>query len=233
MSRRIAAIIRHAEYQQLMDTPSALQPFALTQKGIEQSLQSAADIQSFVQRNNWQLVSNIHTSSLLRAWQTATLFGQQLQDSFSEVVQITSVGALAERSVGSVANLTIKQIEQVVEQDPRFDALPANWKADSHFRLPLIGAESLMQAGSRVAEHITQSMAKLPITDGDQVKLFFGHGAAFRHAAHQLGVMSFHKIAVLSMYHVSPIYIEYFEDGTWQHIAGEWKVRAQQTEYTD
>lgn len=41
MPRLIAALIRHAEYQQLPDTPSAHQPFALTTTGEQQERAAA------------------------------------------------------------------------------------------------------------------------------------------------------------------------------------------------
>jgi 2,3-bisphosphoglycerate-dependent phosphoglycerate mutase len=231
--RRIAAFIRHADYQQLTDTPSALQPFALTQKGIAQSQRAVEEMKVFLHKNNWQLDATMNTSSLLRAWQTAQLFSEVLQDVATETMRIQCFDALTERSVGSAANLTINQIEQIIKDDPRFDALKPNWKSDSHFKLPFIGAESLLEAGQRVATHLIEQMSKMPLNATNQVKLFFGHGAAFRHAAYLLGVIDFEQIAALSMYHASPIYLEYAEDGKWCHIGGDWKVRAQHNEDTD
>ena len=43
MARLFAALIRHGEYAQLPDTPSAHQPFALTDKGRAQAYDAAAD----------------------------------------------------------------------------------------------------------------------------------------------------------------------------------------------
>jgi broad specificity phosphatase PhoE len=233
MARRIAALMRHADYQQLPDTPSALQPFALTENGIAQSKQAAVDLQAVLQLHNWQLASNIQTSSSLRAWQTAMILREELQHSLKQSQQLHSVDNLTERSVGSVANLTTKQIEQVVNDDPRFATLPANWKSDSHFKLPFIGAESLLEAGQRVADYLTEVMVQLPISSHDQVQLFIGHGASFRHAAYVLGVIDFAQVATLSMHHAKPIFIEYLNTGTWRQIAGDWKVRVKRSEYTD
>jgi 2,3-bisphosphoglycerate-dependent phosphoglycerate mutase len=56
--------------------------------------------------------------------------------------------------------------------------------------------------------------------------LFVGHGAAFRHAAHHLGILTFDQIAELSMYHARPVYLECLPDGRWRQVGGEWKVRA-------
>ena len=121
-----------------------------------------------------------------------------------------------------------------MRHDPRVDFLPADWKSNSHFRLPLPGAESLMQAGQRVADFI----ASLPAsstpsvsaptstpTSGATLTLVVGHGAALRHAAHLLGVLDFDQIAGLSMHHARPVVIEETPSGSWRHVAGEWKVR--------
>lgn len=233
MSRRIAAFIRHADYQQLANTPSALQPFALNQDGIEQAQLCAVQLKKVINQNNWHLDSAIDSSSLLRAWQTANIVSELYDDLFDEPPHITCFEALAERSVGSAANLTTKQIEQIIEDDPRFGSLPKKWKSDSNFKLPFMGAESLLGAGERVAQHLIKQMSALAESSDTQVKLFFGHGAAFRHAAYKLGILEFDEIAQLSMFHASPIYLEYLPNGEWQHIAGVWKVRSQHSEYTD
>lgn len=225
MSRLILAFVRHGDYQQLSDTPSAHQPFALTERGVEQSRAAAIKLRHDIAEQNWHLHPQIECSHMLRAWQTATVFAETIQDSQREQLQITSYDTLAERSVGAAANLTLDQITRIVIDDPRYADLPSGWKADSDFRLPFQGAESLMEAGIRVAEHLTQHMSALVRTEHTQLKLFFGHGASFRHAAFQLGVISRQQIAQLSMFHSQPIFLELLEDGSWRHIAGEWKQR--------
>ena len=132
-----------------------------------------------------------------------------------------------------MANLTIAQIEDALRQDPRASSPPADWKADSHYCLPLQGAESLLEAGERVAAHLLQSMTALPRGDHDQVKLFVGHGAAFRHAACHLGVLKFEQLRQLSMFHCQPVMLEYLPDGNWRHVEGDWKVRPLQSSFTD
>ena len=226
MPRLIAALIRHAEYQQLADTPSAHQPFPLTEKGSVQAFDMASNLSEQCQSNGWEIDKQIHSSRLLRAWQTANIVAQQLGHEYI----VKQFDELAERSMGSAANLTIQQVENAVLNDPRFDPLPADWKSNSEFRLPLQGAESLLQAGKRVAAHLNKNMQQLSVqTEIDTVRLFVGHGAAIRHAAYHLGVLQFDDIARLSMYHATPVYIEYTQSG-WRHVAGEWKVRARDME---
>ena len=233
MARLIAALIRHGDYQQLPDTPSAHQPWPLTSQGETQAREGAQCLHDMVTRNGWTLEPLIDSSRLLRAWQTATVFAGRLAELSSFTPAIESYDALAERGVGCLANLTIAQIEDVLRQDPRVSSPAAGWKADSHYRLPLQGAESLLEAGERVAAHLLQSMSSLPSDASDRVKVFIGHGAAFRHAACHLGVLAFEQLRQLSMFHCQPVMLEYLPDGSWRHVEGDWKVRDLQNSFTD
>ena len=233
MARLIAALIRHGDYQQLPDTPSAHQPYPLNPRGEIQAQEGAQILYDTVTRNGWSLVPAIDSSRLLRAWQTATLMAARLAELSSFTPRIESYDALAERDVGCLANLSITQIEDVLRQDPRFPDPPADWKADSEYCLPLQGTESLLQAGERVAAHLLQSMAAVPPDDHDRVKVFVGHGAAFRHAAFHLGVLEFGQLRQLSMFHCQAVMLEYMSDGHWRHVEGDWKVRALQSSFTD
>jgi len=232
--RLIAGFIRHGDYHQLADVPSALQPFDLNDQGKSQALHAASLIKAVLQKNNWQLFPVVDSSRLLRAWQTAKLITENLTSELDEPAEIQCFDDLAERSVGAVANLTIEQIEDIVKQDPRYESLPVDWKSNSHFCLPFQGAESLMSAGERVANHVTQQMNQLQncVTE-DTVKLFVGHGAAFRHAAFHLGLLNFEQIRQLSMYHAHPVFLEYIGDKQWRHLAGDWKVRGKSASFTD
>ena len=226
MPRLIAALVRHGDYRQLPDTPSAHQPFPLTDKGKQQACSAATKLQDEARGQGWNIAGELHSSQLLRAWETACIVAEHLEGMHT----VSAFADLAERSMGSAANLTLKQIETTVREDPRYEPLPEDWKSNSHFCLPLQGAESLMQAGTRVAGHLRTTMQQLEQQSReDTVKIFVGHGAAIRHAAHALGVLGFEETAQLSMYHAEPVYIEYTETG-WEHVAGKWKVRDQVTE---
>jgi len=246
MARIIAALIRHGDYHQLENTPSAWQPFPLNEAGKTHARLAAESIRDSLIKQNWFLHSDCDSSQMLRAWQTAEIICDRLKDkdffanknahNLNQVsnIKINSFDALAERSVGSAANLNISQIEEIIHNDPRFESLPKKWKSNSYFCLPLQGAESLMDSGKRVADHVIKTMSELQksVTQ-PTLKLFVGHGAAFRHAAYHLGIMSFKQIAQLSMYHGQPLFIELLEDGSWVHIAGQWKVRGETSSYTD
>ena len=225
MTRRIAALVRHGDYHQLAETPSAHQPFGLNARGHEQAKRGAELMKRQLAENGWVLDAQVVSSTLLRAWQTAELFIDTLSTTSSEPIQHRSESALCERCVGSAANLTSDQIYRVVESDPRLETPPADWKSNSHYRLPLEGAESLMEAGERVAGCLSRELEALKESEQPRVRLFVGHGAAFRHAAHRLGVLPFERIAELSMYHAHPVYLELCADGQWRHVGGNWKER--------
>jgi broad specificity phosphatase PhoE len=233
MARRIAALLRHGDYRQLPGAPSAHQPFPLTEAGEQQAIEAATLLVDDLHEQGWQLQAVIDSSCLLRGWQTARLVSEKLRQLSHTACEVESFPALAERGVGSAANLTVTEIEAIVEADPRYPPLPPDWKSDSYFCLPLQGAESLMQAGERVAAHLRERMALLGNVTHDCIKLFVGHGAAFRHAACVLGAMPFEDIARLSMYHARPVYLEVSDSGDWRHIGGEWKIRDIRSERID
>lgn len=234
MPQLIAAFLRHSDYFQLQDAPSALQPFSLTTRGKQQAQEAAHTIQTICHDNGWTLYPVIDSSNLLRAWQTADIIKQQWLEDTSVNITVDSFTSLCERSVGALANLTTAQIEQVLQQDPRYETPPQNWKSNSHYCLPFQGAESLMQSGQRVADHIIERLKMLQSDiNTDTVKLFVGHGASFRHAACLLNILSLEQIAQLSMYHAQPLFFEYHSDQTLEHIGGDWKIRGLKENFTD
>lgn len=219
---RICILLRHGDYHQLRDTPSAHQPFPLNDAGVEQASEAIELVAEMARRNGWSLHPVVHCSTLLRAWQTADIVAAGLA-SCREILQ---TDRLTERGVGGGANLTQSQIAEIIANDPRYDALPSGWKSDSHFALPFVGAESMMTAGIRVADYVTETMNDLqPPDDRTEAVLFVGHGGSFRHAAHHLGALPFEKIAELSMYHARPVALAMSADGHCPHVDGQWKVR--------
>jgi len=222
MSDRVAVLIRHGRYRQLADTPSAHQPFPLTRAGIGDATRGAALVEAMASAHGWDIHPVIHTSNLLRAWQTASI----LEASLPRVEALHGVDALAERSVGLAANLRMDQVEQVLRDDPRHAPAPPGWKSRSDYRLPLPGAESHLDAGERVANHLRRTMAGLSPRPGRATMvLFVGHGAAFRHAAAHLGVLGLDEVAAVSMFHAAPLALAAPADGAWSRVAGAWKPR--------
>ncbi len=228
-----AALIRHGDYHHQPMTPGAFQPYALNCEGEKQARQCVSMLTEFGEREQVALSDEIHTSSLLRAWQTADLITQQLQEDATAAGALVQTTQLTERCVGSLANLTLAEIEQIVRDDPRYENLPDGWKSNSHYCLSYPGAESLMQAGQRVADYIEQTMQQQQQRHKRSfVQIFVGHGAAFRHAAHHLGVLRFSEISQLSMHHARPLFLRLDADHSLHHQSGAWKQRANTT-YTD
>ena len=215
------ALIRHGAYEQLAEVPSALQPFPLTSDGVKEVCRQAQKLGEWLGETGERLNPVVDTSTLLRAYQTGEIYLEELSDFFLAPPEIKTTFRLCERSVGAVANLTIREIERILELDPRFEVPANNWKSDSHYQLPFDGAESLIQAGERVAKHIKcwQNCAD------DGLKLFIGHGAAFRHGANHLNAIKFKDIKALSMFYGHPIVFEFNGNLPLRQVFGEWKQR--------
>jgi 2,3-bisphosphoglycerate-dependent phosphoglycerate mutase len=225
MVRRVLAWIRHGEYAQPPGVPSAHLPYGLTPRGREQARAAAHGIRRFAQERGLELDPIIDTSRLRRAWETAHLLSEELERLGGARPSLVQFDELAERGLGDAANLTIDEIEAVLASDPRFEVPPKGWKRDPSYVLPLSGAESLEQAGRRVARHVLARMR-----EARGLKLFVGHGGAFRHAARELGLLAPAQVAELSMLHGDPIYLEYQVDGvteTVSHVAGQWRRRSE------
>ncbi len=213
--------------------PSAHQPYPLNAEGENQAREAAAIIDATLRQHNWFLTPEIDCSHMLRGWQTADIIVDSLTAKATQQLRLESFDELAERSVGCAANLTTGSIREIIKNDPRYQALPQDWKSSSEYCLPLQGAESLLEAGERVAGHLLQRMSGLADDGVDRLKLFVGHGAAFRHAAFHLGVLEYDQIARLSMYHGRPVFLEFLDDGSYLHIEGEWKIRSENSQYID
>ncbi|SNT28040.1 histidine phosphatase family protein [Tropicimonas sediminicola] len=220
------ALIRHGAYHQRAGAPSALQPYPLTNEGAQQARDCGTEIAQLLEGSAFRLDSVVHSSCQLRAWQTARIASDVLLERGFEITEIHQSPALSERSVGSAANLTLEEIEAVLAEDPRFDTPPPGWKSDSDYRLPLQGAESMTMAGTRVAGYL-RHIVETASTNGHAplLTLIFGHGASFRHAARNLGVLRRSDIPKLSMYHARPLRLCYNQDGSWAHSGGHWKQR--------
>lgn len=231
--RHLAVLIRHGDYHQRADTPSALQPFPLTETGRAQAQDCGQQIAGLIATHGADLMPVVHCSPQLRAWQTARAIADHLIATGHGVDQLCETPALSERGLGSAANLMIAEIEAVLQADPRYAPAPKGWKSDSTYRLPLDGAESLMDAGARVAGHIQTTIDASPTGPRPTMTLFVGHGASFRHAAHQLGVLKYDEIAKISMFHARPLLLCYNDDGNWAHFDGAWKSRSRQDRHMD
>lgn len=233
MSRVIAALLRHGDYEQPKGVPSAHLPYPLTDEGREQAREAVGLLRTAATECDATFEPVLDCSHMLRAFETASLLCEGLADGADAAFRVEEFDALAERGLGAGANLTLAQIEAILDRDPRYEALPEGWKYESARRLPFQGAESLIEAGQRVARHVEARCVELERTDhthqadpgGARIKVFVGHGGAFRHAAVHLGVLELSAVRGLSMHHCRPVLLERSDDA-WRHVMGNWKVRA-------
>lgn len=220
------ALIRHGSFVQPQGVPSAHLPHPLDALGRKQARENAALLLEKIRSEVYELDPLIDSSSLLRAYETSLIFSEVLAAELGPTT-IAQFDCLAERSLGSAANLSLDEIDRIVAADPRLEPLPKGWKATTDFRLPMPGAESLFAAGRRVADHLLSRAQALGQAQANErkLKLVFGHGGAFRHAAMHLGVLAREDIPRLSMYHCQPVILQCASNGSWSHEGGAWKVR--------
>lgn len=208
------ALIRHGDYAQPAGVPSAHLPHPLTDEGREQARAGAIRLADAARERGWTLDPVIDASPLLRAWETAVIAAGVLG------LEVVEVAALTERCVGAAANLTVDEIAAVIDRDPRFDPLPPGWKRRGDFCLPLLGAESLIDAGRRVAGHLRARRA----AGLAGIKLVVGHGGSLRHGAVELGILGPGDPPRLSMHHGEAVVLVDRGDA-WERVLGDWKRR--------
>lgn len=221
------ALIRHGNYHQRANTPSAHQPWSLNDEGRQQARDCAAHLTHLAHELNLSIHSQWFSSPLARAHETALILNETLQTNAEIIIS----DSLMERGLGAANNLTIEEIESCLQRLQLLEETPSDWKSNSHFRLPLPGAESLIEAGIRVATQLVEIASDPDMHD--VLVPVIGHGAAFRHAAYHLGAMEFDDIKRYSMHFAQPVIIRQTSAGGWAHCAGEWKVRQPTTEFTD
>ena len=230
MPRVVLSLLRHGAYDQPPRTPSAHLPIGLNAVGREQARAAVSVLLQKAAAEGLEIEAVLDSSRLLRAWETATVLARGFQAHCIRPFRVAEFDALAERSVGSVANLTVEQIAAVVHQDPRCEPLPVDWQRQGAYRLPFLGAESLVQAGERVARFLEERASQLAgSATHDVLRIIVGHGGAFRFAAVRLGILNADEAAGLSMHHCAPIFLERHDAFTWKHVGGAWKERAPAT----
>lgn len=216
-----AALMRHGTFIQGEAVPSAHLPHGLTDEGYVEAEQGAAALWTLIERHDMQLDPVIDCSRMRRAWETASIAARILGERSGQKFSVVEFEQLAERSLGAAANLSEPEIERIVADDPRFTPLPKGWKRTRELKLPFQGAESLVEAGRRVAAHLTERTTGLA---AGTLKIFVGHGGAFRNAACELGVLTVQDVERYSMYCGQAVTLVRNIQG-WQHFAGDWKPR--------
>lgn len=225
--------MRHGDYEQPSGVPSAWLPHPLTETGHEQARKAAGDVLDFCREQSLELDDRIDSSALLRAWQTATEISEALLRLTDRPHRVVETAELAERGVGAGANLTVQEIEEVLRRDPRFEVPAPGWKSSGDYRLPLLGAESMRDAGYRVASYVRRSCTEMQVSGGRaRLRLFVGHGAAIRWAAVALGALAESRVPALSMHHCGWVALRQ-EASSWVQFGGAWKIRGGGDAVTD
>jgi len=226
-------LIRHGAYHQPKGVPSALLPHPLTSEGQEHAKAGAKELLDISQKENLSLHPTIFSSTSLRAWETASLIKSVLEKETKTQFEIQTADDLCERSVGPMANLTVEEIESVLEKDPRFEVPASGWKSTPDYRLPYPGAESLMMAGNRVANFIKGTLQKMKTQN--ELVLFVGHGASFRFASHHLGLWDVETARAHSMFYGKPVPLKWNQEILTQFTPYQdnWKKRLAHDEPKD
>jgi len=221
--RRVAGLIRHGHFDRPDATASAHRVTPLSDRGREQARAAVETILMLCRDETLELDTTIEVSQLLRAWETGTILAEALGERTGETFAIEERDEIIERGIGSCTNLRFDEIEAVLAQDPRLEPLPTGWRRMPEFRLPVQGAESLMQAGARTAKRIEASVDAIPDDDPrDLLRLFVAHSGCLRHAAVHLGAVDVDDVSGLSMDFCQTILIEKTVGG-WKQTAGRWK----------
>jgi len=224
--RRIAAFVRHGHFDRPEGVASAHSLFPLSKKGREQARHAADPILELCEELGVELDQRIEASQLLRAWETANLIAESLATRTGKRFHVLARDELVERGLGSCANMTFDTIRAMLAADPRLGILPKDWRRMPEFRLPVQGAESLMQAGARTATRVATSLDSIPAEDPrDLMRLFVAHSGCLRHAAVQLGAIDVRVVPGLSMDFAQAVFVEKLPNGDWIHIAGQFKKR--------
>ena len=222
--RRVAVLVRHGHFDRPEDTASAHSLLPLSETGRAQAEAATGVMAARCADHGLTIDKRVEASQLLRAWQTANVLCEQLTQYTNTTHHVIQRDELIERGLGSAANITFTRIRELVALDSRLGDLPEGWRRTPEFRLPFPGAESLMDAGKRVATRIEQSMDSISDDDSQDVaRLFVAHSGCLRHAAVVLGALDVRRVSGLSMDFVQSVLIEKLPDGSWVQLAGEFQ----------
>ncbi|WP_111979216.1 histidine phosphatase family protein [Algibacillus agarilyticus] len=190
MAAIYALFICHTESDLLPNAPEGQQPFSLTHNGVRSAKQLVKKVDSLSEQLNCRIAHYIDSSQTLAAWQTADAIAEILSLNHGHEYKTDAFDALSNASLGALANLSFDDIEDVVRHDPRFPALPDDWRINGCYRLPVQGAESPMDAGKRLIKHVHQRLTALAETaEQATIKIFVSHDKVLRHAMCELGLL--------------------------------------------
>ena len=139
--------LRHSVYEQPAAVPSALLPHPITAEGVKQAKMAASKIIQFFKNDESQLPRTIESSSLLRAYQTASVLAEEVYNLMRIELKIVQTDELVERKMGAMANLTVQEIEAIMARDLRYEKPPQGWKSSRDYKLPYIDCPAVPFTG--------------------------------------------------------------------------------------
>jgi 2,3-bisphosphoglycerate-dependent phosphoglycerate mutase len=229
VSRVVCLVTRHARYEQPLGVVGAHIPYPLTEEGKAEARAAADRVQALAAAHRIKLDPVVDTSVLLRAYETAEILARALAQREGRTFTVREFEDLAERSVGSATNLSLNEIDAVLARDPRTEAAPAGWERDPHYRLPFPGAESLLQAGERVARHLRKAVDEVRAGGeaGDRMKIVVGHSGSLLHALVHLGALSLDAVRDLTPPYAYPVPVAPRDGspGAWKLLDRTWFAR--------
>jgi len=227
MSRLIAVFLRHAQLEQPKGVPAANLPHGLTAKGEDQAADAAQRLHALAEEMDFKIDDDLECGASQPVWQTAAILGEELDDLTGRRYRAVERSELMGRSLGGAANLTVKQIETLIAEDPRFTKPPKAWLSNPAYRPPFPGAETLGAAGERAGGFIKRRAEEMwPHLTGDTLKVFVGHGATLVQAAAWLGAIPAKTAAQKVLPHAHWALIEFRASGRCTLLSAAWRKPA-------
>jgi 2,3-bisphosphoglycerate-dependent phosphoglycerate mutase len=224
MSRLIAVFMRHGALKHPAGIAGGNLPFPLTAAGEEQAVEAAHRLAALADEMDFKVDDDIECSPNEAAWQTAAIVGEELEERHTRGYRALERAEMAGRSLGSVANLKVAQIESMIKEDPRFSKAPKGWLSKTDYRPPFAGVETLGAAGERLGGFVRRRVEEMwPHLTGDTFKVFVGHNSALMHAAAHLDVLPTKRAAQLALPHAAWALIEFNAAGRCTLVDADWR----------
>jgi 2,3-bisphosphoglycerate-dependent phosphoglycerate mutase len=224
MSRLIAVFMRHGALKHPAGIAGGNLPYPLTAAGENQVADAGHRLAALADDMGFKIEDDLECSPNEGTWQTAAIVGEELEDLTHRSYRALERAEMAGRSLGSVANLKLTQIESLVEDDARFTKAPKGWQSKTDYRPPFAGAETLGGAGERLGGFVRRRVEEMwPHLTGDTLKVFVGHGSALIHGAAFLGVIPKKRAAQLALPHTAWALIEFNAAGQCTLIDADWR----------
>lgn len=188
--------------------------------GEQQAKTCAEDLIRYCRQHELLINEEIHTAPSLKAYQTAHILAHEISQG-QEHLEVLECEQLSERKLGEATNLSLDEIEQILKLDPRTQSPSRGWEHNSWYKLPFSGAESLMEAGLRVAAHLQKCTEELHFGP-KRCQVVIADSNAICHAASCLGLIQSKDIPQRKLAPCAPLFLHRRHRGHWELISGQW-----------